>query len=100
VPGIIDYVFTVPPRSSARKRATDHMLSNVSALMLFAAARARRRADGSPPSWWRVATGRRRLHDRGRMDGNYVRRAGPFRPGRARDDLQGRPLRATGYGHF
>ena len=38
VPGIIDYVYTVPPKSSGKKRATRHALGNVSALLLFAAA--------------------------------------------------------------
>ena len=28
VPGLIDYVFAVPPRSSGRKRATNHMVAN------------------------------------------------------------------------
>jgi nitrite reductase/ring-hydroxylating ferredoxin subunit/uncharacterized membrane protein len=56
VPGLIDYVFTIPPRSSAQKRATDHMFANVSALILFAAARAGRREEDVRPSWWRVAT--------------------------------------------
>jgi nitrite reductase/ring-hydroxylating ferredoxin subunit/uncharacterized membrane protein len=55
VPGVIDYVLTVPPHSSAQKRATDHMFANVSALVLFAASRAGRR-DDEPPSWWRLAT--------------------------------------------
>jgi hypothetical protein len=39
VPGVIDYLFSVPPKSSARTRATDHMIANVSALALFSAAR-------------------------------------------------------------
>jgi nitrite reductase/ring-hydroxylating ferredoxin subunit/uncharacterized membrane protein len=38
VPGAIDYVYTVPPRSSGKKRATRHAIGNVSALLLFAAA--------------------------------------------------------------
>jgi uncharacterized membrane protein/nitrite reductase/ring-hydroxylating ferredoxin subunit len=38
VPGIIDYFYAVPPQSSARKRATYHMLVNVSSLLLFAIA--------------------------------------------------------------
>jgi nitrite reductase/ring-hydroxylating ferredoxin subunit/uncharacterized membrane protein len=38
VPGIIDYVYTVPPNSSAKKRATRHAASNAIALVLFAAA--------------------------------------------------------------
>jgi nitrite reductase/ring-hydroxylating ferredoxin subunit/uncharacterized membrane protein len=38
VPGVIDYVYTVPPRSSAKTRATKHGIANVAALLLFAAA--------------------------------------------------------------
>ena len=57
VPGVIDYTFAVPPNSSGRKRATDHMIANLSALALFAAARAGRdRGDeDAKPSWWSVA---------------------------------------------
>ena len=36
VPGFIDYLYTVPPRSSAKKRATWHMGVNLSALTLIA----------------------------------------------------------------
>ena len=39
IPGIIDYRFTVPPKSSAKRRATKHALLNVTALILFAGAR-------------------------------------------------------------
>jgi len=35
VPGIIDYIFTVPPRSTAKKRATQHALINSTAIILF-----------------------------------------------------------------
>lgn len=35
IPGIIDYFFTVPPQSSAHKRATKHGLINVFVLLLF-----------------------------------------------------------------
>jgi nitrite reductase/ring-hydroxylating ferredoxin subunit/uncharacterized membrane protein len=38
VPGVIDYVRTVPPDSSAKQRATRHGLVNVTATALFAAA--------------------------------------------------------------
>ena len=49
VPGLIDYVFAVPPRSSGRKRATKHMFANLSAVALFSAARiGRHRADRRP----------------------------------------------------
>lgn len=36
VPGFIDYVAVVPPNSSAKKRATYHMIINVAALALYA----------------------------------------------------------------
>src|SRR5438093_8355675 len=52
VPGLVDYVFAVPPKSSGKKRATDHMFANLSALSLFALARAgRRRGNHAPPAW-------------------------------------------------
>ena len=35
VPGFIDYVRTVPPKSSGKRRATTHMLLNLSAVALF-----------------------------------------------------------------
>jgi nitrite reductase/ring-hydroxylating ferredoxin subunit/uncharacterized membrane protein len=35
VPGIVDYASSVPPRSSAKTRATKHALLNVTALLLF-----------------------------------------------------------------
>ena len=38
VPGVIDYIFTVPPQSSAKKRATKHGLINVIMLIAFIAA--------------------------------------------------------------
>src|SRR4029079_1165068 len=38
VPGVLDYLFVVPPQSSAKKRALYHMAVNVSALTAFAAA--------------------------------------------------------------
>jgi nitrite reductase/ring-hydroxylating ferredoxin subunit/uncharacterized membrane protein len=38
VPGFIDYVYTVPPQSTGKRRATRHMLANLSAVALFAAA--------------------------------------------------------------
>ena len=52
VPGIVDYLLAVPPKSSARERATSHMLANLSALALFVAARAGRdEADDAPRAW-------------------------------------------------
>ena len=39
VPGIIDYLYTVPPRSTGKSRARKHALLNVSALALFTLAR-------------------------------------------------------------
>jgi uncharacterized membrane protein/nitrite reductase/ring-hydroxylating ferredoxin subunit len=35
IPGIIDYLFTVPPRSTAKKRAAQHGLLNSTVLVLF-----------------------------------------------------------------
>ncbi len=56
VPGLIDYVFAVPPRSSGKKRATDHMFANVSALGLFALSRFGRSDNGERPAGWAMAT--------------------------------------------
>jgi nitrite reductase/ring-hydroxylating ferredoxin subunit/uncharacterized membrane protein len=53
VPGLVDYLTAVPPRSSASKRATKHLLSNLMALGLFATAAARR-GDSARPSLWTV----------------------------------------------
>src|SRR5438093_11945665 len=55
VPGLIDYMFAMPPKSSAKKRATSHMIANVSALGLFALARARRRPHDDRPAAWSLA---------------------------------------------
>ena len=38
IPGLIDYLYAVPPDSSARVRATRHMLANLAAVALFAIA--------------------------------------------------------------
>jgi nitrite reductase/ring-hydroxylating ferredoxin subunit/uncharacterized membrane protein len=38
VPGLIDFIFTVPPKSTGKKRAAKHGLTNVTMLLLFAAA--------------------------------------------------------------
>lgn len=48
VPGVVDYFFAVPPKSSGRERATKHALVNLSALALFGAARIGRRPDERP----------------------------------------------------
>ncbi len=39
MPGLVDFIYTVPPNSSGRKRAFRHMLSMVSAMVIFALAR-------------------------------------------------------------
>lgn len=49
VPGFVDYVRTVPPRSSGKRRATKHMLANLGAVTLFAAAWLLRGAPADPP---------------------------------------------------
>jgi nitrite reductase/ring-hydroxylating ferredoxin subunit/uncharacterized membrane protein len=38
IPGFIDYLYTVPPKSSGKARATRHMAANLSAVALFALA--------------------------------------------------------------
>jgi nitrite reductase/ring-hydroxylating ferredoxin subunit/uncharacterized membrane protein len=38
IPGLLDYFYTVPPHSSAKVRATKHMLANLTAVALFAVA--------------------------------------------------------------
>jgi uncharacterized membrane protein/nitrite reductase/ring-hydroxylating ferredoxin subunit len=38
VPGIVDYIFIVPPKSSAKKRATRHGLINTTMVIIFAVA--------------------------------------------------------------
>jgi nitrite reductase/ring-hydroxylating ferredoxin subunit/uncharacterized membrane protein len=55
VPGLIDYLFAVPPKSSARDRATKHMVVNLSAVALFAAARFGRRDHEGRPSLAAIA---------------------------------------------
>src|SRR4051794_33562348 len=49
VPGFIDYFFTVPPNSSGKRRATKHMVVNLTAVVLFAAAWAIRKEAGTSP---------------------------------------------------
>ena len=47
IPGLIDYRYSVPPRSSAQTRATKHALGNSAAIALFLVSWFLRRADGS-----------------------------------------------------
>ena len=56
VPGLVDYLFAVPPRSSAHRRATKHLLANLSALGMFASARFGRGEYDDRPSGWTLAT--------------------------------------------
>lgn len=49
VPGFIDYRYTVPPKSSGKARATKHMLANLTAVALFAAAWGIRGGVATPP---------------------------------------------------
>jgi nitrite reductase/ring-hydroxylating ferredoxin subunit/uncharacterized membrane protein len=49
IPGFIDYFGSVPPRSSGKRRATLHMLANLSAVVAFAAAWLVRDAIGARP---------------------------------------------------
>jgi nitrite reductase/ring-hydroxylating ferredoxin subunit/uncharacterized membrane protein len=56
VPGLVDYVTVVPPKSSAYTRATQHMIANLSAVSFFAAARLGRPDSTRKPSAWRLAS--------------------------------------------
>jgi nitrite reductase/ring-hydroxylating ferredoxin subunit/uncharacterized membrane protein len=47
VPGAIDYLYAVPPQSSAKQRATKHALGNITALALFLVAWIVRSPDGT-----------------------------------------------------
>ncbi|MGQ0701951.1 MAG: DUF2231 domain-containing protein [Gemmatimonadales bacterium] len=49
IPGLLDYLYTVPPQSSGKRRATWHLALNVTALVLFAVAWWRRGGFGGPP---------------------------------------------------
>ena len=49
VPGFIDYLKTVPPNSSGKRRATKHMLVNLAAVALFVAAWSIRGHSGDMP---------------------------------------------------
>lgn len=48
IPGIIDFLFTVPPDSSGKKRAARHGLTNISVIILFACAYFMRIRETSP----------------------------------------------------
>jgi uncharacterized membrane protein/nitrite reductase/ring-hydroxylating ferredoxin subunit len=49
IPGIIDFVFVVPPKSSGKKRAAKHGLTNITLVILFTIAWFyRQRADAQP----------------------------------------------------
>jgi uncharacterized membrane protein/nitrite reductase/ring-hydroxylating ferredoxin subunit len=49
IPGVIDYFFTVPPDSSAKKRASLHGLTNISMLIIFCIAAFYRRTTDPIP---------------------------------------------------
>jgi uncharacterized membrane protein/nitrite reductase/ring-hydroxylating ferredoxin subunit len=50
IPGAIDYFYTVPPKSSAKKRATQHALINLLNVFIFAFTTIYRRSD-DPSAW-------------------------------------------------
>jgi nitrite reductase/ring-hydroxylating ferredoxin subunit/uncharacterized membrane protein len=54
--GLADYLYTVPPKSSAKKRATQHLLANAGALKLFTGATVGRRSASEPLPLWAVQT--------------------------------------------
>lgn len=39
IPGLVDFIYSVPPNSSGKKRAVKHMVSMISAMLVFALAR-------------------------------------------------------------
>lgn len=49
VPGFIDYVYTVPPKSSGKARATKHLAVNLAAVVLFGSAVLLRPEAGAQP---------------------------------------------------
>ncbi len=49
VPGIIDYKYTVPPRSSAKKRAATHGIVNTVVLLIFSLALYFKHVENFPP---------------------------------------------------
>lgn len=51
VPGFIDFLFTVPPQSSAKKRAAQHGVINVTMVALFLVAWLSREKEISPALW-------------------------------------------------
>lgn len=55
IPGLVDYLFVVPPNSSAKKRATYHMFVNVIALGIMAASWAFRNWETFEPEALAVA---------------------------------------------
>jgi len=58
VPGVVDYFGSVPPKSSAKERASKHALLNVTSLALFAAGwlAGRKRSNGLPLALQTVGT--------------------------------------------
>lgn len=54
VPGLIDYLTVVPPNSSGKKRATYHMLVNVTALLLIALGWLARDTETLWPGLWTI----------------------------------------------
>src|SRR5690349_20110789 len=49
IPGLIDYIYTVPPRSTAKKRGTKHALTNICVILFYGAA-VIYRADNEEPN--------------------------------------------------
>src|SRR5687768_53451 len=49
IPGIADYLNTIPPKSSAKKRGTQHALANTAVLILFSISFVLRLVNDFPP---------------------------------------------------
>ena len=51
IPGLIDYLYTVPPNSTGKQRATRHMVVNLSAVVLFGLSLVLRGGISGQPTW-------------------------------------------------
>ena len=57
IPGFVDFLYTVPPNSSAKKRAATHALLNLCMVALFALALILRTGPDSPSTWVLILEG-------------------------------------------
>ena len=55
IPGLVDFVYTVPPKSTGKARAARHGIANVTALLLIAGSRWLRGSAGAEPTMMTLA---------------------------------------------